>query len=331
MRTNSRGALNAYKDQRVNMKAKQVLRRGAIAAIVAVVATLGILPYQHAQAHQVPSGCNSNALRLVISKDKTMVRLGDVITYEVHITNVDVGSEIACDVTNATVNVTLPAMDGTATGQTVTLVTGASYSAGFPDTVIGIVQYTVNANPGITDLVAAATLSGTLHDAPVDHSADILKTIGTSVTRPSMLLSKSASPSSGRVPFKTTFNFTVTNTSPENVPISNVNITDNDCPSSAFKGGDSNGNNLLDVNESWFFACTKTFTTPGIFTNTASVQGISTVDGRQVGSNNAQATVRVRSITGVLPGLPATGTTTTSLNDKHYLWVAELTNEKAKN
>lgn len=144
------------------------------------VLTLGItLPVS---AHQSPSGCNSNRLTLSIIRDKLTVKQGDTLTYTVTLSNVDApGGIIACDIDNATVTVTLPALDGTATGQVVTLATGASYPAGTPFTVIGTVPWTVNVNNGVVDATAEAEANGTLHDAPADHSAQISKTIGTAI------------------------------------------------------------------------------------------------------------------------------------------------------
>jgi len=133
-------------------------------------------------AHQSPSGCNSNRLALSIIRDKLTVKQGDTLTYTVTLSNVDApGGIIACDIDNATVTVTLPALDGTPTGQVVTLATGASYPAGTPITVIGTVPWTVNVNDGVVDATAEAEANATLHDAPANHSAQISKTIGTTV------------------------------------------------------------------------------------------------------------------------------------------------------
>ena len=72
----------------------------------------------------------------------------------------------------------MPAADGTPTGTLVTLATGASYPAGFTQTTVGTANYTVATNPGVTDIVAEARVNGVLHDAPVDHAAEIIKTVG---------------------------------------------------------------------------------------------------------------------------------------------------------
>src|SRR3954466_10254494 len=99
--------------------------------------TLGATP---AMADQRPAECTANRLDPVFSRDRSIVRLGDTVTFTVRVANTGEG---ACDVTGAVVRVTLPAADGTATGQTVTLATGASYLAGFGETELGTVSYRV--------------------------------------------------------------------------------------------------------------------------------------------------------------------------------------------
>lgn len=119
-----------------------------------------------------------------IIKDKTQVYPGDTITYTVTVSNLNSGPDIACDITNATVEVTLPAADGTATGTVVTLASGVDFLAGTPLSIIGSTPYVVAVNPGVIDIVAQVSVDGTLHDAPTDHTALIIKTLGTSVIEP---------------------------------------------------------------------------------------------------------------------------------------------------
>lgn len=149
--------------------------------------TLGLLvaqPALYVSAHQSPSGCNSNRFNISIIKDRTEVYQGQVLTYTVTAVNVNFNSDLACDITDAEIDVTLPAADGTPTGQVVTLVAHTNFPAGTSTTLIGTAPYTVNVNPGVTDIVAQARAQGTLHDAPVDHSALIVKTLGTTVVAP---------------------------------------------------------------------------------------------------------------------------------------------------
>lgn len=266
-------------------------------------------------ADQTPSGCNSNSLDLTVTKNRTMVEEGDTITYGVYVTNLDNGSSIACDITGATVTVTLPAADGTPTGNVVTLATGVDYPAGTTSTLVGTADYNVSVDPGVTDVVAQGNVSGTLHDAPTNHAASITKTVGTSVTQPSMSLVKTANPSSGKAVFTVTFTYTITNTSSTNASLNNVTIDDDSCKTMSFSGGDANGNATFDVGEQWVYTCKQTFTKAGTFTNTAHALAVNTVDSRNVTSNQAQATVTVRA---GLPGLPGTGTNTTLTSEQWW-------------
>lgn len=258
-------------------------------------------------ADQTPLGCNSNSLDLTVTKNRTVVEKGDVITYAVYVTNLDNGSSIACDITGATVTITLPAADGTPTGAAVTLATGVDYPAGTASILVGTANYTVNVNPGVTDVVAQGNVSGTLHDAPTNHAASITKTVGTSVTQPSMTLTKTASPSSGQAVFTATFTYTITNTSSTSAPLNNVSVDDDSCTTMTFTGGDTNGNATFDVGEQWVYTCKQTFTRAGTFTNTAHALATNTVDSQGITSNQAQATVTVLARTSGLPGLPNTG------------------------
>ena len=72
----------------------------------------------------------------------------------------------ACDITDATVSLTLPAADGSPSGQTVTLAAGVDYPAGTGRRVIGRVPWVVNLNPGVSNAIAQGNADGTLHDAP---------------------------------------------------------------------------------------------------------------------------------------------------------------------
>lgn len=141
-------------------------------------------PMMYVSAHQIPPGCTGNKFTISILKDKTQVRQGDTLTYTVTASNIDAPPDVACDITDATITLRLPAADGTPTGQLVTLETNRDFPSGTALVLIGTVQYVVNVNEGVVDIVAEASGEGVLHDAPVDHTALIVKTIGTSVVWP---------------------------------------------------------------------------------------------------------------------------------------------------
>jgi uncharacterized repeat protein (TIGR01451 family) len=257
---------------------------------MAVVAALGALGAAPAVAHQSPANCSTNGLDLTVSKSQTLVRNGDQMTYTVAISNNKPGS---CDLTGLGVTLTLPAADGTPTGQSVTLASNINLLAGSAETVIGTVPYTVALNSGLSNAVVKAESSGVLHDAPTDNLARIEKTLGTTVTQPHLTLTETVTPTSGESPTTATFTYTVTNDSSTPAPIANPVVTDDRCANPVYTGGDANGNGVLDVGESWTFACTTTITTPGTITSTSTVTGTNTVDNRPVGSAPASATVTV--------------------------------------
>lgn len=271
--------------------------------LVILIALL-FIPASLVSADQSPGACNSSNLNLTITKNRTVVRQGDVINYSVNVRNQDNGSAIACDITNATVTLTLPAADGTPTGQVITLASGADYLAGTPLTPVGNADYTVAVNGGVTDIVAQAEINGTLHDAPVDHSAQIIKTVGTSLTRPSLKLSKAANPTNGRARQTITYTYVLTNDSTTNAVMSDVVLTDDQCSPMRLRSGDVNANGVLDVSEAWTYTCTRTFNVAGSYTNTARASAINSEDNLPVTAAPATATV---TIVGALPGLPKTG------------------------
>ena len=157
---------------------KKVFQTGSI-VIAGIVLVAN--PYMYAGAHASPSGCNSNSLDVSIIKNKTQVYRGDTLTYTIMAANLSSGSEIACDVTDADINVTLPALDGTPTGQVVNITTAQDFPAGTTQTILDTVDYVVEADPSVVDIVAELRAEGVLHDAPADHLAQVVKTLGTTV------------------------------------------------------------------------------------------------------------------------------------------------------
>ena len=90
---------------------------GVVALKVGLLGLLlvGLLAFpaqQAAAATPSPVGCNGNNLSATFSKvPTTAVTVGTTITYSITITNNDVPSSAACDVTNLTASMKLP--DGT--------------------------------------------------------------------------------------------------------------------------------------------------------------------------------------------------------------------------
>ena len=155
-----------------------------IAVLIISVLYMSTQPVMIESAHQSPGSCNANRLNISIIKDRTEVYQGQTINYTVTASNIDFGSDIACDITAADIQITLPAMDGTPTGTVVVLQTNQTLLGNMGQYIVGTVPYVVNVNPNVIDIVAEARAEGVLHDAPVDHSALIVKTVGTSVVAP---------------------------------------------------------------------------------------------------------------------------------------------------
>ena len=246
-------------------------------------------------SHQSPKNCDSNSIVLTPTRDKLVVRNGDTITYSVSVSNLDSKSQTACDLTNATVTLTLPAKNGTPTGKQVTLVDQVNYRAGTNTTFLGSTPWIVDVNPGIEDAVVQAEVAGTLHDAPVDHSARIIKTLGTTVTQPHTTLTKTAAPISGHAPLSVTYTYTETNDSTTDAPISDVVLTDDLCAPVTYVSGDTGDDDILGTGEVWTYSCAATFTTVGTFTNHVTATGTNLVDGKPAPDEFAEATVEVTS------------------------------------
>lgn len=100
------------------------------------------------------------------------------------------------------------------------------------------------------------------------------------------------------------YSYKVTN--PGTVALSNVSIVDDKCPTVTFVSGDTNKNNLLDVNETWLYGCQMKITANTV--NTATVKG--SANGLTA-TDYAIATVLVSdskaTTTPITPKLPNTG------------------------
>ncbi len=105
-----------------------------------------------------------------------------------------------------------------------------------------------------------------------------------------------------------TFTYKVNN--PGVVPLNNISVVDDKCRAMSSKLGDTNGNNLLDINEVWVYSCTTHLIQTT--TNTVSVEAY---------SNNLKAvgyaTITV-TVASPVPGLPLTGIGT---NFKTIVWL----------
>jgi hypothetical protein len=241
---------------------------------------------------QSPAGCTSNDPVLNITKDRTYVRNGDTITYHVEVHNLATPTGPACDFSNATVAITVPAPDGTPTGPRTVLAQSLDLPAGTGLTQFKPVTWVVNLNPGVEDAVVKAEVAGIIHDAPTDHSALVVKTLGTTVTNALTELTVVPNPASGVAPLRVTYTYMERNVG--NAPIKDVNMTDDVCSPITLVSGDQGNDKILDVGETWTLTCTTTLTTPGTVTTHVKSTGNNTQDNRPHPEENAQANVTVR-------------------------------------
>lgn len=254
-------------------------QRGAL-AFVAAVTVLAAVSGTPVEAHRSPSPCNANNLALNVSQDRMVVRNGDDISYLVTTSNLDAAGQAACDLTGVTVTLTLPARDGTPTGEKRVLAAGVDYPAGTPLAAVATVPYEVAVDPGVSAVVVKAEANGTLHDAPNDDMAAIVKTLSTAVTQPHATLRVTPEPKVGRVPLTVTYTYLLENDSPTGAPVADVKLAHDACPGVRLTGGDANANGVLDSGETWTFSCPRTLSSPGTVTSRATATGTSVVDGR---------------------------------------------------
>ena len=163
-----------------------------------------------------------------------------------------------------------------------------------------------------TTTASMATAVGTLSNITATHKAYATVIVGSN--NPSPLVSivnitKVAYPLSlpsegGQI----TFTYKVNN--PGVVPLSDVSITDDKCSAMSGKLGDTNGNNLLDINEVWIYTCTMNLrqTTTNTATVVAYANGLKAVsnDTITVTVNNPVAQSSPTSSTS--PNFPDVGT-----------------------
>jgi hypothetical protein len=91
-----------------------------------------------------------------------------------------------------------------------------------------------------------------------------------------------------------------------NTPLA-VNVSDPRCDSSPeFKGGDSDGDNLLDLSETWVYTCTHVVTAgdPDPLVNTATANGTDEIGGRATDDDTATTDI-LPPVGGALPEVAA--------------------------
>jgi hypothetical protein len=201
-----------------------------------------------------------------MTRDRPVVFVGESVTFTVYAAN---AGATACDITDARIYIQLPTATG-APSPTLTPLTVGSIDlpSGSAERMIGRIAVPITVNAGVTDAVARASASGVLHDAPVDHAADISKTLGTTVVTPGIEVDKEANIRNGQAPQNVTYTFRVYNRTSPPMTLDNVTVTDNMCPNVVGPVAGDDGDRRLQPAEVWQYTCTMQHGA-GVFTNTA--------------------------------------------------------------
>lgn len=155
-------------------------------------------------------------------------------------------------------------------------------------------------------ITSIATVTANANTISAKHKAYATVVVGSNTPPPLVSIvnvTKIANPLSlpnggGRI----TYTYKVNN--PGVVPLSNVTVTDDKCDAMSGKVGDTNGNNLLDINEVWIYTCTTTLTqtTTNTVTVTAFANGLKAISSDTITVNVASPFVKA------VPKFPTVGT-----------------------
>ena len=117
---------------------------------------------------------------------------------------------------------------------------------------------------------AAGTYAGSQIIAWDNASVDIL--------RPAIAINKTAEPEQAYEGDTITYTYTVTN--PGNTPLYAISVSDDKIEVVTYQSGDTNGDEILDMDETWIFTATHTVTAedPSSLVNTATVYGTDALD-----------------------------------------------------
>src|SRR5947209_7355533 len=195
-----------------------------------------------------------------------------------------------------------PAADGTPTGQATAVRSNVDFPSGTTRTVLGTVSYLVAVNPGVTNTVAKATAVGTLHDAPINDQANVIKTLGSAVTQPHTTLSVFETLTSTVPPLTALTTYVEKNDSSTPAPMVSVTVTDDVCSPVIYASGDANGNKILDPGEAWVFGCRRPIASPGTYVSHVTAGGMNVEDNRAAPPEAAQVSITVQGA----KGIPAT-------------------------
>lgn len=169
----------------------KISMRCLLAVPLLLVATMVTVPVQAEE----PNGCNANLLSLFVDKDKLSVIAGDTVNFTVSIQNLtSIGPSVGCDTDGVDVEFFCPALDGTPTGPSTILTTGAAYGANPPDGETFPPVPCVIPDVGVASVEVVA--SGNLRDLPDDAASSpfsLSKDLGVEVQTCAVLINKEVS------------------------------------------------------------------------------------------------------------------------------------------
>jgi hypothetical protein len=144
------------------------------------------------------------------------------------------------------------------------------------------------------DANGAATLTYTGANAGTDTVVASARGVSSNTSTitwrdPRTTLEETADFTHGGAPFTTTFTISETNTGTD--PISDVTVTSTQCGTPSYQSGDSDHDAVLDPGETWLYACTKTYLSPGSYTDNVTAAGTDTLDHQVAPPEQASLTV----------------------------------------
>ena len=255
--------------------------------LLVLIGLLFVLPAAPASA-QSPAGCTANRLDVSATWSPAKGRLGLASTLSVSVAQTGAG---ACDVSGVTIRVALPGVDGQPSAASTVVAAGANFPAGMPSITVATLPWVVALNPGVTVATARVDVVGTLRDTPIGSPLTVSELQGVPIAAPKLGFTVAAEPATGTAPLDVTYRFALTNQGEPADPLTAVALAHPYC-TPVLGSGDSDGDAAIDAAETWRYACTHRFATPGDYTSTSNATAISTSDDRPVSAASVNTLVR---------------------------------------
>jgi uncharacterized repeat protein (TIGR01451 family) len=205
---------------------------------------------------------NVDVIHPAISMTKTAERpvayVGDEVTFSIVITNAGDVDLVDVEVEDGLEGCTLSGPDGDDGDDVLTT-----------DEVWG---YQCALNVGMLDVENTATAEAI---DPVGDAVTAEATASVEVINPDITIEKTAAPATIYARDPVTYTYLVSN--PGDDPLGDVVVSDDKCAPVTLIGGDTNGDDLLDVGETWTYQCATSLSVDT--TNTATVTGDDPIDG----------------------------------------------------